>query len=87
MKNIDNEFIKIMERIDNAFSIPRNPKRIAPFLDLLKEYWLLNPDLRFSQIYNIIEKAYGRDIYHVEEEDLMETLKRLIEKRKEREDK
>lgn len=58
----------------------RDPDRIEDFLNLLKQYWLLHPYLRFAQVYGIIESEYGEDIFYVEEDRLEDTIRTLIVK-------
>lgn len=52
----------------------RDPKRIEPMLDLIKELWTKAPDLRFLQL---ILNALPSDgmAYYIEDEELLKALK------------
>ncbi len=66
----------------------RDPKRISEIMSLLGEYWTLNPfnmDMRLGQIMsNIIYSKFGflpeKNIFYVEDEDIIEELKKMIAK-------
>lgn len=48
----------------------RDPERIDRILDVLRDYWIANPDLRLAQI--IVSAANPRtpcpEVFHVEDE-------------------
>ena len=54
----------------------RDPKRIDRFCDELKSVWMCVPDWRFGQLmHNILCAFYEdtkRDIFYVEDDELME---------------
>ncbi len=62
----------------------RDPKRISEIMSLLGEYWTLNPftmDMRLGQIMsNITYSKFGylteKNIFYVEDEDIIEELKK-----------
>jgi uncharacterized protein YihD (DUF1040 family) len=61
----------------------REEKRIDSFLKKLKELWKRSPDLRFTQIYTIIqiqakEKFKTDDMYYLEEDQLEEIIEDII---------
>lgn len=62
----------------------RDPNRIKPFCDELAELWSNWPDLRFGQImYNIakyVQFEYGKDIFYMEEDELMDVLREQLRK-------
>jgi uncharacterized protein YihD (DUF1040 family) len=58
----------ILNRIDNAFDTPRDPKRIDIVLGKLGEYWKAHPDMRLGQI--LVNMTTG-DLFHVEDTDLL----------------
>ena len=47
--------------------VVRDPKRIAPLLEQLRELWMVNPDIRLGQLLEII-KPPGQQVFHVEDE-------------------
>ena len=57
----------------------RDPKRIQPMLDLIKQIWERSPDLRLGQlISNATVDVDDEDrLYHIEDEELAEKLKVL----------
>lgn len=60
----------------------RDVNRIKPFCDEFAELWSKHPDLRFGQIMNNIAKyvqmVYGKDIFYLEENELMEIIKHQL---------
>lgn len=56
----------------------RDPERIDDVLAELEEYWKEHPDLRLAQIIGNISQArgHGRDPYHMEDDEVLETLKK-----------
>ena len=57
----------------------RDPNRIAHLLVLLGRLWKRNPDLRFAQIIEILKSKLGTDdMFYVEDDDLINKLKRRI---------
>lgn len=56
----------------------RDINRIAHLLVLLGKLWKRNPDLRFSQIVEILKSKLGTDdMFYVEDDDLIELLERI----------
>ena len=53
----------------------RNPKRIDPILELIKEIWYRYPDLRLTQLIMNALKIAG-DPYYIEDDKLVEALKK-----------
>ena len=57
----------------------RDANRIKPFCDEFAELWSKYPDLRFSQIMSNIARyvqiEYGKVLFYMEEEELMEVLR------------
>ena len=52
----------------------RDPKRISQILKKLQKVWEKNPELRLAQL---IENAFlysGKDVYYVEDEDLIKKI-------------
>lgn len=57
----------------------RDANRIKPFCDEFAELWSKYPDLRFGQIMSniarYVQMAYRKDIFYMEEDELMEVLR------------
>lgn len=49
----------------------RDPKRIEPTLEHIKQLWLKNSDMRLMQL---LGNCFTRDPYFVEDDDLLEAL-------------
>lgn len=50
----------------------RDPARVAPFLEVVREFWELYPDLRFGQVMRLFQatsKADDLDPFELEEKD------------------
>jgi uncharacterized protein YihD (DUF1040 family) len=61
----------------------RDPNRIKPLLDALRIYWEMHPDLRLCQMLSNIATIGGwsdKDLYYLEDKDLMEHLKTTVRK-------
>ena len=61
----------------------RNPDRIKPMLIGLQIYWEMHPDLRLCQMLSNIATIGGwkdKDLYYLEDEDLMKHLDTTIRK-------
>jgi hypothetical protein len=61
----------------------REEKRIEPFLSKLAEMWKKIPDLRFAQVFTVIqiqakEKFKVDDIYYLEENELENIIDDII---------
>lgn len=56
----------------------RDPDRIKHFCDEFAELWSRYPDLRFGQIFSNIERyvqmEHGKDIFYMEDAELMEVI-------------
>jgi len=53
----------------------RDPERIAPILELIKEIWEKCPDLRLTQlIMNALR--LNQDPYYIEDDDLLKALQK-----------
>lgn len=71
-------FIKLLDKhLANKADV-RSKDRIEPFLEILKEYWLAKPYLRFGQIIQEIKYDLGKhDLFYVEEDEIQKALIRL----------
>lgn len=70
------KFIELLGKQSKATT--RDKERIEPFLEILKEYWLERPYLRFGQIVQEIKYELGKhDIFYVEEDEIQKALIRL----------
>lgn len=58
----------------------RNVDRIPEVLNQFEKTWKLFPDWRFMQLINNIQRAYGHDMFYVEDDKLIELLKEIEEK-------
>lgn len=58
----------------------RNPERIPVIIEKFKEYWLLNPDLRFGQIVENMKHDFNCDFFYVEDDKFEAELDRLLDK-------
>lgn len=60
----------------------RDPNRIKPFCTELAELWSNWPDLRFGQIMSNISRyvhfEHGKDIFYMEDKELMEVLREQL---------
>lgn len=60
----------------------RDANRIKPFCDEFAELWAQYPDLRFGQIMYCVadwaDNRYGKDIFYIEEDELMEIIKEFL---------
>ena len=60
----------------------RDPNRIEETLEELKYYWRLYPDMRLGQLLVCITE--GKDIFNIEDEELLKMLKDWNNKRSSR---
>lgn len=70
-----------MEEIDFGFRVGgRDPRRIQVVLDVLKEVWEKHPDLRLGQILVNAAGEHARqgDVFYVEDDVMVEGLRRLL---------
>ncbi len=58
----------------------RNVDRIPEVLNQLEKFWELFPDWRFMQLINNIQRAYGNDMFYVEDDKLIKLLKEIEER-------
>jgi len=61
----------------------REFSRIKPMLDVIRIYWKMHPDLRLCQMLSNIATIGGwkdKDLYYLEDKDLMEYLNITIKK-------
>lgn len=60
----------------------RDVNRIYPFCIEIAQLWSKHPDLRFGQIMSNVEKyaqiKYGKDIFYMEENELIEVIKEQL---------
>ena len=60
----------------------RDQNRIKPFCEEFAKLWSKYPDLRFGQIMSniarYIQMEYGKDIFYLEENELMEIIKHQL---------
>jgi len=61
----------------------RNKKRIDPFLKEIGNLWKLYPDYRFGQLIYLIADEIGGDIFFPEEQEWLDKIQNLIDKRSE----
>ena len=55
----------------------RDPKRITPTLDIIKQIWKMHPDLRLSQLILNVKKPEEFDLYYVEDDELIKRITKL----------
>lgn len=55
----------------------RDASRISPFLEELEEFWLMNPDLRFGQLIEIISKGLDTDQFNAEDDKWLKSLREV----------
>lgn len=63
----------------------RSKDRIAPFLDEVRKVWETQlTDMRFGQLMSNLESyahnKYGRDLFYMEEDELLDLLKEFVNK-------
>lgn len=62
----------------------RNPKRIDPLIEELREFWKAHPDWRLGQLvenaYSYAGGRYAPDAFYMEDETFLEGLKIMREK-------
>ena len=67
----------------------RDPKRIDTFCEELKKMWHKVPDWRFGQLMsNFLGDVYsktGRDIFFIEDDEMVELVKKYTEEKSDRE--
>lgn len=54
----------------------RDPNRIDPMLDAIREFWKINPDMRLGQL--IVTISPAADPFYVEDDKMMKNLENLI---------
>lgn len=60
----------------------RDPERIDKILNELREVWIANPDLRLAQmILNTSSHVGPSRLYHVEDDELIKEIKRVLKPR------
>lgn len=52
--------------------MPRDPKRISKTLNILKQIWKMNPDLRLGQL--ILNAINEEDLYYIEDDKILEKI-------------
>lgn len=57
----------------------RNSNRIDPVLNMLRSYWLQNPDLRLGQLVDNMARVTGSHVRIVEDDKMMEAFKELTD--------
>jgi len=55
----------------------RNPKRIEKIMSIVERIWKKEPDLRFGQIITVIDSLSDNDIFHIEDDEVIELLKQF----------
>lgn len=58
----------------------RDPKRIKQLLEAIEHLWNKAPDMRFSQIVNLIADQATHDFFYTEDNQVMDIIKQLEEK-------
>ena len=59
----------------------RDVNRIYNIMNLLQDIWLLNPDLRFTQILELVFKTFKSeniDLFYVDDEEFAKMLEDLL---------
>lgn len=57
----------------------RDPKRIYIIADELVHHWVKYPDLRLGQIISNVMHGCGTDLFYIEDEELLEKIKKYFE--------
>jgi len=60
----------------------RDPARIDTILNVLREYWSKNPDLRLGQILENISSRSSKPTFYLEDDILLDQLNSNLEKLK-----
>lgn len=60
----------------------RDPARIDAILNVLREYWSKNPDLRLGQILENISSRSSKPTFYLEDDILLDQLNSNLEKLK-----
>ena len=60
---------------DGELSVTRDPTRIDPILDKIRDLWKRHPDLRLGQLIFLL--AGGKDLWSIEDEQLVAGIKRV----------
>ena len=55
----------------------RNPERIEKVMNIVERIWKKEPDLRFGQIINVIDSLSDDDVFHLEDDKMIELLKQF----------
>ena len=56
----------------------RYPNRIKPFFEELAALWSKYPDLRFGQLMSNVARLAPRDIFYMEEDELIKVIRELL---------
>ena len=59
---------------DQGEDMPRDPQRINPTLNIIRNIWYKFPELRLGQLLTNITPA-GKDLFYLEDDELIERLK------------
>lgn len=57
----------------------RDPKRIPEILNQIKQGWSAYPDLRLGQLLLNISTRCGKDLYYIEDEELVKLLRDFLQ--------
>ena len=57
----------------------RDPNRIHEVIVAVEALWNKYPDWRFMQLMNNLQRAYGNDMFYVEDQKLKELIELLTE--------
>ena len=73
--------MKYSESVSRKYPVPkrgimRDPKRIPEVLDELRKVWEKSPDLRLGQLIDNIVTRTPCPLFYIEDEDLVERIKR-----------
>lgn len=77
----DNEAFETVVRIFSGRA-PRSPERIQPVIERFRAIWLNHHDMRFFQliacIQSTVENRTGRDLFNMEEPEVLENLNYIL---------
>lgn len=56
----------------------RDPKRIDRMLEILRKYWLANPDLRLGQIVSNMTGSHP-SVFYIEDHDMEHAIRNAVD--------
>jgi uncharacterized protein YihD (DUF1040 family) len=57
----------------------RDPKRIPEILNQISQCWNTYPDLRLGQLLLNVSAKYSKDLYYIEDEELVKLLRDFLQ--------